>query len=157
MGSFGEMIQYVLNSSSLGEIMTEQVSKFRPPKLLLDRFCKEYQVSKTEALERFEETKKFLVLSAANPGVSYSPSKIVDEMWHSFILNTRDYLAFCRQLGCFMHHIPSKNPSARKYSRTKRDLRKMFGELNEKYWSNDAADSEGSSCDCCPFAEATEV
>jgi hypothetical protein len=137
--------------------MTENALKFRAPQLLIERFRVDHLVSKTEALERFEETKKFLVLSAGNPTVSYSPSKLVDEMWHSFILHTRDYLAFCQELGYFMHHIPSRKPMLKNYSRTKRDLQKRFGTLNEKFWSNDSADCGGGSCDCCPFAETKEV
>jgi len=33
--------------------------------------------------------------------------RIIDEMWHTFILITKDYAEFCNQyFGEFMHHIP---------------------------------------------------
>lgn len=33
--------------------------------------------------------------------------RIIDEMWHTFILLTKDYAAFCQQyFGEFMHHEP---------------------------------------------------
>jgi hypothetical protein len=36
------------------------------------------------------------------------PSQVVDELWHEFILFTRDYQDFCRQaFGRFLHHTPA--------------------------------------------------
>ncbi|AZC24071.1 MULTISPECIES: hypothetical protein [Pseudomonas] len=36
------------------------------------------------------------------------PSQVVDDLWHEFILHTRDYQAFCHQaFGQFLHHTPA--------------------------------------------------
>jgi len=36
------------------------------------------------------------------------PSQVVDELWHEFILHTRNYDAFCRRaFGGFLHHTPA--------------------------------------------------
>jgi hypothetical protein len=36
------------------------------------------------------------------------PSRVVDDLWHEFILDTREYQRFCRQaFGRFFHHTPS--------------------------------------------------
>jgi hypothetical protein len=36
------------------------------------------------------------------------PSQVVDELWHEFILYTRDYQDFCkRAFGQFLHHTPA--------------------------------------------------
>ncbi|MFM9946515.1 MAG: hypothetical protein ACKV1O_01125 [Saprospiraceae bacterium] len=36
-----------------------------------------------------------------------SPNQLVDEVWHHFILHTRDYQHFCRErYGKFIHHAP---------------------------------------------------
>src|SRR6185436_8464701 len=36
------------------------------------------------------------------------PSQAVDDLWHEFILYTRDYEQFCkRAFGHFMHHTPA--------------------------------------------------
>lgn len=36
------------------------------------------------------------------------PSQVVDDLWHEFILYTKNYEAFCRQaFGRFMHHTPA--------------------------------------------------
>jgi hypothetical protein len=32
----------------------------------------------------------------------------IDEMWHTFVLFTKDYAAFCeRYFGHFVHHVPT--------------------------------------------------
>src|SRR5262245_11697166 len=36
------------------------------------------------------------------------PSQVVDDLWHEFILYTRDYQRFCnRAFGGYMHHTPA--------------------------------------------------
>jgi hypothetical protein len=36
------------------------------------------------------------------------PSQVADDLWHQFILYTRDYKAFCeRAFGGFLHHTPA--------------------------------------------------
>lgn len=36
------------------------------------------------------------------------PSQVVDDLWHEFILYTRDYAEFCTQaFGHFLHHTPA--------------------------------------------------
>jgi hypothetical protein len=47
-------------------------------------------------------------LLARHPSVRLSmPSMLVDDMWHEFLLHTRDYAAFCDAvLGQFLHHEP---------------------------------------------------
>ncbi|ROL69182.1 hypothetical protein BK634_15605 [Pseudomonas chlororaphis] len=36
------------------------------------------------------------------------PSQVVDDLWHEFILHTRDYDEFCRKaFGQFLHHTPA--------------------------------------------------
>jgi hypothetical protein len=35
------------------------------------------------------------------------PSRVVDDLWHEFILNTRAYSSFCQHaFGHFFHHVP---------------------------------------------------
>lgn len=36
-----------------------------------------------------------------------SPSRLIDEFWHAFILRTEAYAAFCERVaGRFIHHVP---------------------------------------------------
>jgi hypothetical protein len=43
------------------------------------------------------------------------PSRVVDDLWHEFILFTRDYESFCRNaFGQFLHHTPAVKMGAGK-------------------------------------------
>ncbi|MCK9798850.1 hypothetical protein M1B34_14255 [Pseudomonas sp. MAFF 302030] len=76
------------------------------------KFCKEWDVSQTEAEDIFEDTKKFLYLAAHCKADCFSASiyhqfQIIDEMWHSFLQFTDQYADFCEAyLGGFLHHFP---------------------------------------------------
>jgi hypothetical protein len=38
------------------------------------------------------------------------PSKVVDDLWHEFILHSRDYASFCdKAFGGFLHHTPDSS------------------------------------------------
>ncbi len=40
------------------------------------------------------------------------PSKVVDALWHEFILDTKYYTGFCRKaFGRYFHHIPASSPA----------------------------------------------
>jgi len=50
----------------------------------------------------------FLVHLRTRPRSIGMPSRIVDDLWHAFILDTRAYEAFCRQaFGGLLHHVPA--------------------------------------------------
>lgn len=54
------------------------------------------------------QTAAFLAAGAALPHVALSPSKPVDVGWHTWILHTVDYAAFCDRIaGRFIHHVPT--------------------------------------------------
>jgi hypothetical protein len=47
------------------------------------------------------------------------PSQVVDDLWHEFILYTRQYEAFCKgAFGQFLHHTPAITLSADKQNNT---------------------------------------
>lgn len=51
----------------------------------------------------------FLKVCADNPRLALRPSKFVDIGWHTFILHTYDYAAFCDAIaGRFLHHVPDE-------------------------------------------------
>lgn len=75
---------------------------------VLSRFTDLFDVTDAEAEDIFTETKKFLFISRL-PGV-FIPDEllIIDEMWHNFILFTKEYQDFCSfYFGKYLHHIPS--------------------------------------------------
>jgi hypothetical protein len=51
--------------------------------------------------------KGFLFLNAKYPGFGMTPSKSLDEIWHTHILDTEKYAEDCDKLfGKFLHHFP---------------------------------------------------
>lgn len=121
---------------------------FQPSRLLIRRFVEEYKVTDSEAAECFEETKKFLILCSLRSGSALSPSKWIDRMWHRFLLHTREYAAFCQQLGGFVHHQPAEAPQPGQVERTCTAMVDLYGSIDERFWASSSADC--SSCDCCP-------
>ncbi|MBX6389726.1 MAG: hypothetical protein IRZ08_12140 [Frankia sp.] len=65
-----------------------------------------------EAAERIvDQALVFLTTCGANLDVKLRPSPTVDLGWHTFLLFTRDYAAFCEQTaGRFLHHVPDDGP-----------------------------------------------
>ncbi len=50
----------------------------------------------------------FLAHLRSGRGFVAMPSQVVDDLWHEFILYTRNYEVFCRQaFGGFLHHTPA--------------------------------------------------
>jgi hypothetical protein len=96
----------------------EEVLAFRHPDVVA-RFLKSWNVSQAEAEEVFEDLKRWLWVSAVSvkeriPGEKPLPLAIlhsmalVDEMWHAFILYTKDYTKFCvDHFGFYLHHGPT--------------------------------------------------
>jgi hypothetical protein len=86
---------------------------------IIDKFQENWDVTEDFAAELFEETKKWLWLSAdsiyrESIGETVPPLAIgfsmtlLDEMWHTFILFTKDYQAFCKQyFGFYINHAPT--------------------------------------------------
>lgn len=80
---------------------------------LIEKLIKERIVDTAEEGEAlFTEVKKYLVLTRMDRHVSWQMySTRVDDVWHQFVLFTREYAMFCDQhLGGFAHHRPSNAP-----------------------------------------------
>jgi len=84
---------------------------------IIECFVDRYDVTLEEATEIFKETKKWLWLAAQNEDESMfidRPLLILDEMWHTFILHTRQYYNFCiNNFKKLVHHNPTP-PSEKK-------------------------------------------
>jgi hypothetical protein len=93
---------------------------------VVERFQETWDLPTAECQELFVETLKWLWLSVAakqNPepiNLAISQSlKLVDEMWHTFILFTSEYHKFCEaHFGHYIHHDPTTRAE---YDRTIRD------------------------------------
>lgn len=97
-----------------------------------------------------EETIKFLYLCATCE-TTLTPSILVDQVWHEFILFTRSYQHFCTgKLGRFVHHQPSDNSveNSAQYEMTLRAYRQYFGEPPTRYWPQNTSDiADCGSCE----------
>jgi hypothetical protein len=74
---------------------------------LIGRIVKDEGIERSLAERIMNEAVGFLLLCAAEPDEKYSPSRTVDVGWHTFILHTQAYAAFCESInGAFIHHEP---------------------------------------------------
>jgi hypothetical protein len=110
-----------------------------------------------DELDRMErEYRRYLALQLACPDAAIVPCKIVDEMWHQHILDTRAYAADCDALfGGFLHHYPyfgmRDEAEAQElrdaYAETIERYRSAFGEPPAGTWiSVDAAKCTRTAC-----------
>ncbi|NTY59111.1 hypothetical protein [Mycolicibacterium sphagni] len=76
---------------------------------VVDRLLKDRVVDTAAAAEQlFTEAKRYLVLCAATPGMSFGMhSAMVDAAWHTFILFTAEYTEYGHcYFGDYLHHSP---------------------------------------------------
>ncbi len=85
---------------------------------VIDRFIKIYGVTEEQAQQIFTDVKLWLWMACKvraegidKPLVIDTALVVIDEMWHNFMLFTRDYTQFCeRYFGTYMHHSPNTKP-----------------------------------------------
>jgi len=117
------------------------------------RFAEEQNVSIEESRSIFLEMKRFLYVAIICQQPC-SPSKIIDAMWHTFIIYTAHYAAFCKKFnGGFIDHTPSEKPEIEGYARTREFATAIFGKLNENLWPDPSSKLAGvcmtaAGCTC---------
>lgn len=77
---------------------------------IIARYRKDYKVSQDLAKIHEIELKRYLILVADTlddeDGLSMLSTQ-VDNLWHTFLLFTKEYQAFCNDMfGKFIHHVP---------------------------------------------------
>lgn len=101
---------------------------------VVQRFRRSWELSPTAADEVFGDMIRFLWINAtllhAGEGVLVSitqPITVIDEMWHTFLLFTRDYAVFCDEyLGRFIHHIPAGDEPELSHERMRAQLEREY-------------------------------
>jgi hypothetical protein len=92
----------------------DEVLSYRNDRVI-ESFTRKFDVSTEEAEKIFVEVLRWLWYIASTKPTKANPEAhgmdehifIIDEMWHTFILVTRDYAEFCEQMfGRFIHHDP---------------------------------------------------
>lgn len=77
------------------------------------KFMERWDVSFADAEDLFDECKKLLWLmqragSRGHRFIIDDPLRMLDEMWHTFVLFTREYTDYCERLyGMYVHHAPT--------------------------------------------------
>ena len=116
---------------TLDTAMIERAMRY-PFEQVRKRYMQQEDVSETIAREHERELKRYLALCAANPSTNYGMKGPVDDLWHTFLLFTVDYAAFCdRVAGRFIHHVPASSSApvdADDYEHFLRDYEVTFGE-----------------------------
>lgn len=80
--------------------------------------------TRAAAMKHAAELRRYLALRAFHPGLRFpmvwGP---VDEFWHTFLLFTVEYVAFCESLGSgFLHHFPGPlSPTEEEIRHARRD------------------------------------
>jgi hypothetical protein len=127
---------------------------------IVARYAKEKQIPLDVAREHEQELKRFLALCAIKRDAAYGMAGPVDDLWHTFIIFTREYESFCRSVaGFFLHHVPNTNKSSgdsASYDAFLSDYLTMFGEEAPKHiWprfqtnGSDGADCSEGGCGRC--------
>src|SRR4051812_27533059 len=84
-----------------------RVSRVKGSKQVMMKFAVDNKVTLQESARVFRKMMAYLRRAAGTP-VGLSPEPDVDKMWHTFILFTREYSAFCHsKFGRFIHHVPN--------------------------------------------------
>lgn len=116
------------------------------------RFAEEQNKSIEDARRVFLEMKRFLYISIMCQQPC-SPSKVVDAMWHTFIVYTASYRAFCQGFnGSFIDHSPSDKPELEGYARTRQFAESIFGTLDANAWPDPSSKLAGA---CITAADCT--
>ena len=88
----------------------EDVLEYDNPHVV-EKFASQHGLELSDSIDIFNETKRWLwfAANADIPSISIYPSmRVIDEMWHVFILFTHDYTEFCNKyFGRFLHHAPN--------------------------------------------------
>jgi hypothetical protein len=83
---------------------------------ITERCKKDYNYSDEDIIILEQELKRFLILCSLKENVHANVSMYstdVDNLWHSFILFTKEYAQFCKDNAQhFIHHSPRTNTAS---------------------------------------------
>lgn len=88
----------------------EYIQGYRFPPGLINRLAKKRPELPPDQLKLVEKGLRQFFAAYHRGGYQFvsMPSQIVDDLWHEFILYTRNYQLFCQKaFGRFLHHTPA--------------------------------------------------
>ncbi|MFJ7213577.1 glycine-rich domain-containing protein [Amycolatopsis sp. NPDC098790] len=114
---------------------------------LTDRIVQAEGFDRDLADRIMDQALAFLVACVANVGDPLAPSELVDIGWHTFLLDTGEYAAFCdRVAGRFIHHVPNDDEAAAEapdeiLARSVTAMRTLGFHLDDALWPSSALGS----------------
>ena len=105
----------VTSDQTLGELRPLEEALGYRNRHIVDRFVERHAVPREEAEDLFVETLRWLWLCRRAERDPAAPElfidecmALLDEMWHTFVLFTREYTRYCETyLGGYVHHEPT--------------------------------------------------
>lgn len=91
-------------------VRAEYIRTYSLPKGLFDKVRKKYPALTLKDCHLVAHALRHYFLAHLKSGCKFvsMPSQVADELWHEFILHTKDYAAFCdKAFGQFMRHTPA--------------------------------------------------
>ena len=124
---------------------------------VLRRYSSKEHIAADVAEELGKELKRFLILCAIFPNKQYPMTRVVDPLWHEFIMFTRKYSEYCNLLaGHFIHHHPNTEDDEPRDSILIRfdeffiDYKSVFGEETPAaYWPRLRHSEAPADCTNC--------
>lgn len=89
---------------------TQAIDSYAWPPGLIERLAEHHPTLTSDEIELVSRgLRQFFRAYLHSSGRAIAmPSRVVDDLWHEFILFTRDYQLFCqRAFGRFLHHVPA--------------------------------------------------
>jgi hypothetical protein len=137
----------------------QKVMEYPTPEQVVEKYIDKYGTTETVAREHERELKRYLAMCLADPEAAYGMFGPVDEFWHTWILFTREWSDFSREVaGRYIHHRPTtrtekqlvrsgETPSA--YGRFLADYPSYFGEEAPAHlWPRQRGAVAGANCSC---------
>lgn len=123
---------------------------------IIERCKEDYKYTNEDMAIIEKEFKKFMILSIISETNSESMfSQDVDNLWHTFLLFTKEYADFCKKhAGRFIHHVPqphmSRTPEkaeiiAQYFVSFAQNYEKVFGEEIHHLWLLDMSEAAGQN------------
>ena len=117
------------------DIALEEILRYKNEDVI-NRFTVLYDIDEQEASRIFNETLKWLWLGNKINGIFIDDSTlIIDEMWHNFMLFSKDYNSYCfDKFGFFIHHQPTTKRESEKWELNKKENLKIYFENLKKQY-----------------------
>lgn len=101
---------------------------------VVHKFVDHFRIPEDEGASIFDEVKKWLWLNSLEDApLLYVTAEIqiIDEMWHTFVLFTKDYAAYCEsRFGRYIHH----KPTSRREELAEREEREADPDGYDRRW-----------------------